>query len=230
MKIRKFDLVVALYIFSVMTAELMGAKTFPLLNSSWGHLNASVAIFVVPLIFVIMNTVIEVYGRARARSLFYCGLVTIVLLILYAWLATSLPPSHRFAKTEPAYDAVFHSAVRISLASLTAFVVSEMMDIAFFSRLRASMKGQALWLRNSVTSFLAHFMDSFVFIFLAFYSLQVSFHSNVSFLFSLIIPYWLIRCVLSIIETPLVYAGVWWLRGTKDIPKNLAMIPKAAEQ
>lgn len=228
--IRKFDLVVALYIFGVITAELMGSKTFPLTHFSFAHLNASVAIFVLPLLFTMVDVVVEVYGRARARSLVYSGLVVIVLLILYAWLVTSLPPSHRFAGTEPAYDKIFHSAVRISLASLAAFAVSELLDVAIFARLREKLKGRALWLRNNVTNFIAQFMDSFVFIFLAFYATTESFHANVSFLFSLIIPYWLIRCALSIVETPLVYLGVWWLRGTRSAPKNLNTVSAAAEK
>ncbi len=213
--IRKFDLVVALYIFGVITAELMGSKTFPLTSFSWAHLNASVAIFVLPLLFTMVDVVVEVYGRARARSMVYSGLVVIALLILYAWLVTSLPPSHRFASTESAYDKIFQSAVRISLASLAAFAVSELLDVAIFARLREKLKGRALWLRNNVTNFIAQFMDSFVFIFLAFYATAESFHANVSFLFSLIIPYWLIRCGLSVVETPLVYLGVWWLRGSR---------------
>ena len=228
--IRKFDLIMALYIFGVITAELLGSKTFPLTNFSFMHLNASVAIFVLPLLFTMVDVVVEVYGRGRARSMVWAGFVVIALLVLYAWLATSLPPSHRFAKTEAAYDTIFHSAVRISLASLAAFAVSEFMDVAIFARLRDALKGRALWLRNNVTNFVAQFMDSFVFIFLAFYVTAESFHSNTSFLFSLIIPYWLIRCALSIAETPLVYLGVWWLRGTRAVPKNLSTIPAAAEK
>ncbi len=217
--IRKFDLIIALYIFGVITAELMGSKTFSLTNFSWAHLNASVAIFVLPLLFTMVDVVVEVYGRARARSLVFSGFVVIFLLILYVWLATSLPPSHRFARTEHAYDTVFHSSIRIAAASLTAFVVSELLDVAIFARLRDALKGRALWLRNNVTNFIAQFMDSFVFIFLAFYALHESFHANSSFLFSLIIPYWLIRCGLSIVETPLVYLGVWWLRGKPQTKK-----------
>lgn len=215
-KINKLDLTVSLYIFGVITAELMGAKTFRLTNFSWMHLNASVAIFVIPLLFTMVDAVVEVHGRARARSMVYSGLIVVALLILYAALTTSLPPSTRFSSTEPAYDTIFHASIRISAASLTAFAASELLDVAIFSRLRDKLKGKALWLRNNVTNFVAQFADSFVFIFLAFYAVHDSFGSNFSFLMSLIIPYWLIRCSLSIVETPLVYLGAWWLRGSSN--------------
>ena len=214
--IRKFDLVVALYIFGVMTSELMGAKTFKLTDFSWAHLNASVAIFVLPLLFTMVDVVVEVYGRARARSMVYSGLIVVALLIGYAALTTALPPSHRYAPTDSAYRTIFHASIRISAASLAAFAVSELMDVAIFARLRDALRGRALWLRNNLTNFVAQFFDSAVFLSLAFWATTEGFGSNVSFLWSLLLPYWLIRCGLSIIETPLVYAGVWWLRGSRN--------------
>lgn len=216
MNIRKMDLIMALYIFGVITAEVLGTKTFPLANFSWLHLTAPVAIFIMPLLFTVVDSVIEVHGRARARSMVYCGLIVIALLILYAALATSLPPSNRSAGTESAYDTVFHSSIRISAASLIAFAVSELLDVAVFSRLRQMMNGRGLWLRNNVANFISQFFDSAVFLSLAFYAVSDSVGSNVTFLAGLILPYWLIRCGLSIVETPLVYLGVWYLRGSAN--------------
>lgn len=216
MNVRKMDLLVALYIFGVITAEMMGAKTFQLTNFSWLHLNASVAIFVIPLLFTVVDTVVEVYGRARARSLVYSGLIVVFLLIIFAALATRLTPSARYASTEPAFDTIFHSSIRIAAASLTAFAVSELLDVAIFARLRDALKGKALWLRNNLTNFVAQFADSAVFLVLAFYATSQSMGDNVSFIWSLLLPYWLLRCVLSVAETPLVYLAVWWLRGSAN--------------
>jgi uncharacterized integral membrane protein (TIGR00697 family) len=214
--IRKMDLVVALYIFGIITAEVMGTKTFSLFNFSWLHLNAPVAIFVLPLLFTMVDVVVEVYGRARARSLVLTGLIVIFLLILFAALATSLPPSQRSSATESAFDTVFHSSIRISAASLIAFAVSEFMDVAIFARLRDRLKGRALWLRNNLTNFISQFFDSAVFLSLAFYATSQVLSSNISFLWSLLLPYWLLRCALSVVETPLVYLGAWWLRGSSN--------------
>ena len=61
-KIEKFDLLVSVYIFCIAVSELMGAKTFPLANIFGYQLNASVAIFVLPLIFTIYDVITEVYG------------------------------------------------------------------------------------------------------------------------------------------------------------------------
>ncbi len=215
-KIQKFDLIIALYVFGVLTAELMGAKTFPLFTIGGFHLNSSVAIFVMPLLFTITDVVVEVFGKERARSMVLSGLIVVALLIFYSLLATHLPPTQRFKGKEAAYDTIFGASVRIAVASLAAFAVSELLDVAIFSKLREKLGKKALWLRNNLSNFVSQLADSTVFLFLAFYSLQRPFGSNISFLVGLILPYWVLRCVLSVTETPLVYLGVWWLRGRKN--------------
>ena len=211
-KIRKLDLLVGLYIFGVLCSELMGSKTFPLLHIGSFEVHGSVALFVIPLLFMLPDIVVEVYGRARAKSIVYTGLICVALLIGFTFLATHLPPTPRFAGSEPAYEQIFGYTGRIAFASLTAFAVSELLDIAIFSKLRQRMQKRALWFRNIVANVVSQFVDPAIFLTLAFYALNESVGANMSFLLGLLIPYWLLRSALTVIETPLVYAGVWWLR------------------
>ena len=67
-KVQKWDLLVAVYVFCIVASELMGAKTFLLFQYGSFVLNASVAIFLFPLIFTINDIIIEVHGKERARS------------------------------------------------------------------------------------------------------------------------------------------------------------------
>src|SRR5947207_15426273 len=95
LKIQKLDLLIAIYMACIAMSELMGGKTFPLLN--WGviHLNASVAIFVVPLVYAINDIITEVHGKERAQSIVRSGLFTILLFLVFSLVATHLPPSKR---------------------------------------------------------------------------------------------------------------------------------------
>ncbi len=221
-KVHKMDLLVGIYIFGIIVSELMGAKTFPLITLGTYTLNASVAIFLIPLLFTINDVVIEVYGAERARSIVRTGLTMIVLLMLFILLSISLPPSGRFMESEAAYDSVFGKSLRITIASLTAFAVADFLDIAIFSKIRKRMGKSKLWLRNNASNFIAQFIDTTLFMTLAFYSLDRGFDDNVSFLFSLILPYWLLKCSMSVIETPLVYLGVRWLK--KDVKKQKVIV------
>jgi uncharacterized integral membrane protein (TIGR00697 family) len=211
-KTEKYDLLLAVYIFSIAVSEFMGAKTFPVAHIGSYALNASVAIFVIPVLFSITDIVVEVHGKERARSIVRSGLLVVFLIMVYSILATALPPTARFASSEHAYDVVFIKSIRIAAASLIAFAASEFFDVYIFSKLREKLGAKALWLRNNVSNFASQLVDSTLFITLAFYAINKGFDNNVSFLLSLIIPYWILKCAMSIIETPLVYWGVAWLR------------------
>ncbi len=210
-KIHKFDFLVSIYIFCIAVAELMGAKTFPLVNSGALKLNASVAIFVIPLLFSINDIITEVYGKERARSVIRSGLLVIFLILMFSLLAIHLPPSSRFAASEKAYDDIFGKSARIAAASLTAFGIADFLDVFIFSKIREKFGTKALWFRNNASNFVSQLVDTTLFMFLAFYAFQKPLGDNVTFLWSLILPYWLLKCFMSIIETPFVYLGVRWL-------------------
>lgn len=212
LKINKLDFLISLYIFCISIAELMGAKTFSILNVGTIKLNSSVAIFVLPVVFTINDVITEVYGRERTRSVIRSGLLIIFLILLFSLLAIHLPPSKRFEPSEAAYDQVFGVSARIAAASLTAFAVAEFMDVFIFVKIREALGKKALWFRNNVSNFVSQFLDTSLFMFLAFYDVSKLFPDNISFLTSLILPYWFLKCFMSVIETPFVYLGVRWLK------------------
>ena len=211
-KIQKLDFLIALYIFCLAVAELMGPKTFSITKIGGYQLNASVAIFVIPLIFTINDVITEVFGKERTRSIIRAGLVMIFFMMLFSLLATALPPSTRFGASEAAYDKVFSLSARIAAASLTAFAIAEFLDVFIFAKIRERLGKSKLWLRNNGSNFIAQCFDTAIFMTLAFYALNRGFGDNAAFLWSLILPYWLLKCFMSVIETPFVYLGVRWLK------------------
>ncbi|MDP3940784.1 MAG: queuosine precursor transporter [bacterium] len=215
LKIEKFDLLVSLYIFCILMSELMGGKTFFIARIGSFPLNASVAIFLLPVVFTINDIIIEVFGSERARSVVRSGLLMIFLMIVFSFLAISLPPSSRFASREMFYDNIFGTTIRLAFASLTAFALAEFTDIFVFSKIRQKLGKSRLWLRNNASNIVSQFLDTVIFMTLAFYALDKPFANNFAFLTGLILPYWLLKCFMSAIETPFVYLGVKWLKSEK---------------
>jgi hypothetical protein len=172
-----------------------------------------VAIFVIPIIYSINDAIVEVFGVIRAKSVYRSSLVTIVMFMLFSFLAIRLPASIRFASSESAYELIFGQSIRIAFASLTAFTIADFVDIIIFQIITKKIGKKSLWLRSNISNFVSEFIDTCVFITLAFYAFDKGFNNNFSFLFSLIIPYWLLKCFMSIIETPFVYLAVRWLKG-----------------
>jgi queuosine precursor transporter len=211
-KIEKFDLLVSTYILCIALSELMGSKTFPLVNLFGYQLNASVAIFILPIIFTINDIITEVHGKERAKSVVRSGLCMVIFIILFSLIGTTLPPSARFQNSEGAYDKIFGLSARISAASLTAFALAEFLDVFVFVKLKQLFGKRRLWLRNNVSNFVSQLVDTTVFMSLAFWAFDKPFNNNIAFLMSVIIPYWLLKCFMSLIETPFVYWGVHWLK------------------
>lgn len=201
-KLKKMDLLLATYITCVVAAELLGSKIFQL-----GFLKASVAIFILPITFTINDIVTEVYGKDRARSFIRSCLYVLIGLAAYNLLAISLPPAQRFLPTNDAYNLIFSKSLRITLASLTAFFLAERFDVFVFSKIREKIGVKHLWFRNNLSNFLGQLFDTAIFYTLAFYE-----PGNLGFIISIGWPYWLLKCFMSVIETPFTYLGVSWLK------------------
>ena len=121
----------------------------------------------------------------------------------------------RFTKSENAYDTIFGFSTRLAAASLIALIISEFTDIYVFLKIKKKLGSKALWFRNNLSNNIAQLFDTILFITLAFYALDKPVYDNLIFLSSVILPYWLLKCFASAVETPFVYLGVKWLREKK---------------
>lgn len=208
----KSDIFVGLYVFCIITAELMGSKTFPLFTIFNFNLTGSIGMFLMPWIFSINDIFTETFGINRTKNLAKISLLTIFLLILLAAFAVILPPSSRYAATNQAYRIIFSQSIRISVASLIAMAASNFADIKIFWRLKQRLSRYGLWFRNNLSNILATFLDTVVFMTLAFYNPAHNFSDNFPFLIGLILPYWLLKVFMSTLSTPFVYLGIKWLK------------------
>lgn len=75
-----------------------------------------------------------------ARTIYRISLFAIVGLALFSWLSTILPPSMIFVDKESAFDTIFGQTLRFSLASITAFAVSDILDVLIFVKMKSYLK------------------------------------------------------------------------------------------
>jgi uncharacterized PurR-regulated membrane protein YhhQ (DUF165 family) len=64
------------------------------------------------------------------------------MIIITSAFFTWLPETERFKSTSEAYDTIFHISIRMSIASLTSFLVANILDILIFAKLREKMKNK----------------------------------------------------------------------------------------
>ena len=219
-KRERLDILFAIYIACAVLVNLMGAKVMPLGSLFGFQFNISVAIVLMPLLFSIVDAVCEVYNREWARSMVRSGIITVAFMTLFAAFAVAMPAAERFTAVE-AYNQIFAISIRFGLASLTAFALSALLDVLIYSKLKARHgEGRLIWLRNNASGWAGQFVDSAVFVVIAFYSPAMSIGANLNWMLGIIIPLTLAKCAMSVITTPIVYAGVRFLKGKKEKENN----------
>ena len=133
-----------------------------------------------------------------------------VVLFITA-LAVLLPAAQRSFVSDAEYSKIFGTTLRIFAASIVGFFISQMHDVWAFEFWKKKTKGKFLWLRNNASTIVSQFIDTVIFMFIAFYAISPKF--TVEYVFALIIPYWLIKVAFALFDTPFCYLGVKWLRG-----------------
>ena len=204
----KFWIIVALFVSSVIASNLMGNKI-----ASFGFFEAGVGIMIFPLSYLAMDIIQEVKGKEVARKLLFGTLIALTFVMIVTYISTALPSAKRDFFPEE-YNKIFGVSIRVMLASLIAFIVADLSDIEIFAKIKERTKEKMLWLRATGSTIVSQFIDSVVFMFLAFYGISPK--HDAMYLLAITIPYWILKCIIAICGTPLVYAGAKWLRGEKN--------------
>lgn len=203
---KKTSFLLALFVGCLVTANLIGLKI-----ASFYLFEASVGILVFPILFLITDIVEEVHGKEKAKEFVYIGLAVLVFVLIVTTIAVLLPAAERSFVSGEEYAKIFGTTLRIFVASIIGFFFSQMHDVWAFNFWRQKTRGKFLWLRNNASTTVSQFLDTALFMFIAFYAISPKF--TVAYVFALIIPYWLIKVLFALFDTPFCYLGVRWLRG-----------------
>lgn len=203
----RLTIITGLFVSFLIAMNVLGGKIVP-----FGPFSTSVAFLIVPWSFMVTDIVEEVYGKKKAKELIIAGVVSLIIFLGFILLFVALPPASRFTQNKE-YGAIFGTSARIVFASITAFLLSQYNDVWSFWKLRELTKKRFLWFRTNVSTVLSMIIDTFTFMFLAFYMLTPKF--TFWFVIQMIIPYLIFKIIWSLVSTPLVYAGANWLKGGK---------------
>lgn len=206
-----------IFLINLITAILPSYTIFsqPFLTYSFfDTIHVSVGILTVPIMFLVNDIISEVVGKSIAHRLINLALIVMLIVFVITAISVWLPadPSRQYFSQE-AYINIFGVSMRMTIASIIAFILAQKHDVWSFNFWRQKTQGKWLWFRNNASNFASEFIDSTVFMFIAFYGLTSKF--NAVYIFSLIIPYWIFKVLFSLIQTPFCYLGVRWLKNSQ---------------
>ncbi len=162
-----------------------------------GGLFAPAAVLCYSLTFVATDTMTELWGKERTRFVVNVGFLVAILSAVLIRLAIIMPAAP-FWEGQEAFTAVLGANLRITVASLTAYLISQYHDIWAFTYWKEKTGGRFLWLRNNLSTGGSQILDTAVFITLAFAGTGAP-------LLSMIFGQYAIKLVIAICDTPLVY-------------------------
>lgn len=159
-----FIIVVGLLITCYITSNVMSVKILNIFNIPF--LDNGTLIF--PLTYMLGDVLTEVWGFKTARKVIFITLLCNIFFIAFTSLGIVLPTVSDQQVISDAYKTVFLQTPRILGASLVAFIVGEFSNSFVLEKIKQKTKGKYFWLRTIGSSVVGHFLDTSIFLIIAF--------------------------------------------------------------
>jgi len=187
---RLFISFTAFFVANALIAECIGGKIFSLeklfgwqpahftLFGQQGlSFNLTCGVLLWPLEFVMTDIVNEYYGPKAVRRISYTAVALIAYAFLMFFLAIGTPPADFWIGSnkdsgipdmQAAFGGVFGQGMRIIIGSLVAFLVSQIVDVTVFHKIKKYTGEKHVWLRATGSTVISQLVDSYIVLFIAF--------------------------------------------------------------
>ena len=221
---RLFIFFTAFFVANALIAECIGGKIFSLekvfgLHPSsftlFGQSNLSISltcgVLLWPLEFIMTDIVNEYYGPKAVRQISYIAVALITYAFLMFYLAIHIPPADFWISSnsnegindmQRAFNGVFGQGMWIILGSITAFLVSQIVDVTVFHRIKRSTGEKWIWLRATGSTLVSQLVDSFIVLFIAF---KIGRDWSWQLVLAICLVNYTYKFTMAIILTPVIY-------------------------
>ena len=211
----QFYLVLAgIFIASLVTCNLIANK-FVTVDLGFKVFIVSAGILPYPLTFLVTDLISELYGQKKANLVVFSGFIASLFVLLFLWLGgqfNSIPSS---IVDDVTYNSVFRNAWRLIAASMVAYLIAQFIDVRIFHFWKKLTNGKHLWLRNNGSTIASQLVDTSLVICILFVGVW-----NSDQIISAIIDGWTFKMLMALIDTPIIYGIIYFLKGKIDIAKE----------
>ncbi|MES2730507.1 MAG: queuosine precursor transporter [Bacteroidota bacterium] len=188
-----FIVLCGIFLTNAILAEIIGVKIFsaetllgvpkaqiPLLGDFVLDFNLTAGVIIWPVVFITSDIINEYFGKAGVRRISYLTVMFIAYAFVVIYAVTLLPPAqfwldvNNTASGQPfninaAFIKVFSQGLNIIIASISAFLIGQLLDVYVFHALRKLTGGSKIWLRATGSTLISQLVDSFWVLTVAFY-------------------------------------------------------------
>jgi hypothetical protein len=185
-----FIILAGVFITNALIAEFIGVKIFSLestlgwrpaeikLFGSVYSFNLTCGVLLWPVVFVMTDIINEYYGPKGVRFLSWMTICLIALGFLMVFGAINTAPNEWWITSKQeagienmaiAFNGVYGQGLGIIIASMTAFLVAQLIDVLVFHRIKRMTGEKNIWLRATGSTVVSQLIDSFIVLLIAFY-------------------------------------------------------------
>lgn len=203
----------AVFVAALATAQLTAAKVLEFqlpfaLPFTGAELALPGAALAYAITFLASDCYTEIYGKRAAQVLVNAAFAMNFLVLALVW-STILAPAAPSSIDPAAFEMVLGASTNIVAGSLLAYVVSQNYDVIVFHAIGEFTDGEHLWLRNIVSTGTSQLLDTVIFVGVAFWAVPMMFGIGPQLpgavVISLMIGQYLLKLLIAILDTPLVY-------------------------
>lgn len=144
----------------------------------------------------------ERYGPGEARKAVWFGFFTLIMTTVLMQMVLFFDPASTDFAQKP-MEILFGLLPRLALGSLTAYFISQFLDVRLYTWLRKLFPGRnQLWIRNNGSSIISSFVDTLVFCTIAF-----AFIYTWDVWIEIFLTTYVIKFVLTAVGTPFLYVA-----------------------
>lgn len=211
----------AVFIAALIACNLIFRKFFVWEVSALGFLGLnpqmelSVGILAYPVTFICTDVLSEFYGRRRVSQLVTAGFFASIFVVGLVMLSNALPAAGWSAVDDATFELVFGIQPVAVTASMCAYLGAQYLDIRLFHYWKRRTRGRHLWLRNNASTFTSQLVDTIlVNTVLALLGAEEITPERLPVLIANGVVF---KWIVAIVDTPLVYGVVWYLRNRLGI-------------
>jgi uncharacterized integral membrane protein (TIGR00697 family) len=166
---RKKDIIyvilAGIFITNALVAELIGGKLIYI-----GDNVMSLGILPWPIVFITTDLINEYFGEKGVRKLSFITAALIAYTFILLLIGLHIPAVKGDGLiTDDQFNAVFGQSMWIIIGSITAFLVSQLIDVTLFHFLKNKTGNKMLWLRSTGSTIISQLFDSFIVLGIAFW-------------------------------------------------------------
>jgi uncharacterized integral membrane protein (TIGR00697 family) len=186
-----------LFIWAALAPVL--ANIFTLKNANIFGLNCTCGSVLFASIFLVTDIISERYNEKESKKAIYIGVFSNIVLIISSQIALRYIPSNIDIMNNKLVD-IFSLNLRVTISSIICFLLSNLLDVIIYNRLKKKTNNKLIWLRNNISTIICNCTENFLFIFLAYVGIF-----SIQDIIIIALSTSVIELIVAILDTPFLY-------------------------